>query len=85
MKKLIYSLWALSFASVGSLVLTTAWKSSNLNEKIPATKIGKPNPWSAIDLRNFVVPNHHLKIQNQQAADPSEANLNVDFYNNYTN
>ena len=95
MKKLIYSLWVLSFASTGCLTLTTAWKSNNSNEKIPAskidppnfpvTKIGKPNPWNAIDLRNFVVPNHHLNIQNHQATDPSQADLNIDFYVNYTN
>ena len=74
MKKLIYALWALSFASTGPLVMTTAWKSNNSNEKIPAskidppnfpaTKIGEPNPWNALDLRNFVVPNHHFKLGN---------------------
>ena len=94
MKKLIYSALVLSFASTSCLTLTTAWKSNNSNEKIPAskidppnfpkTKIGKSNPWNAIDLRDFVVPNHHLNIQNQQATDPSQADLNIDFYVNHT-
>ena len=75
MKKLIYSAWILSFASTGCLTLATAWKSGNFNDKtkIPATNIGPVNPWNAINLRNFVVPNHHLNIQNQQAIDPSQA------------
>ena len=83
MKKLIYSLWVFSFASTSSLVLTTAWKMQNQQIKQKVTSLptnfnqSKQTSWDNFDLRNFVVPSHHLDMQNQQAIDPNQADLNV--------
>ena len=83
MKKIIQSFWILSFGATSSLVLATAWQVSQYTKQNKdSIKDWTPInpwsvPWSQFDLRDFVAPNHKLNINNNQAIDPSQADLNI--------